>query len=142
MNTGNPLASVEVESEQGGGWQDLARASYNYWIAQSGAGTGPFTVRLTDIAGHVVTVRDITLSPGVVQDTGTWMYGPGATAGPAPAPSAAASSTASPVPAPTTARARAGSLATRRRPRRPAVPAPTSPLATRIPRQPSATPTC
>ncbi len=38
MNTGNPLASVAVESESGGGWSDLARASYNYWVAQSGAG--------------------------------------------------------------------------------------------------------
>ncbi len=33
------------------GGTNLARASYNYWIAQSGAGDGPFTVRLTDTAG-------------------------------------------------------------------------------------------
>jgi hypothetical protein len=139
MNTGNPLASAEVESEQGGGWHDLAQASYNYWIAQSGAGPGPFTVRLTDTAGHVVTVHGITLNPGVVQDTGTWMYGPGSSSTMQPA---RASSAAQPAPALTTARARANSLATRRRPRRPAVPAPGSPLATRIPGQPSATPTC
>ena len=36
-NTGNPLASVQVETASGG-WVSLARASYNYWIAQSGAG--------------------------------------------------------------------------------------------------------
>ena len=86
MNTGNSLASVQVRSESGGGWYSLVRASYNYWVAQSGAGTGPFTVRLTDTQGHVVTVQGIALSPGVVQGTGTWMYGAGTTTGPAPEP--------------------------------------------------------
>lgn len=86
MNTGNPLASVQVQSESGGGWYSLVQASYNDWVAQSGAGTGPFTVRLTDIQGHVVTVQGIALSPGVVQGTGTWMYGAGTTTGPAPEP--------------------------------------------------------
>ena len=86
MNTGNSLASVQVQSESGGGWYSLVRASYNYWVAQSGAGTGPFTVRLTDIQGHVVTVQDVALSPGATQATGTWMYGAGTTTGPAPEP--------------------------------------------------------
>ena len=83
-NTGNPLASVQVETPSG--WLSLARASYNYWIAQSGTGPGPFTVRLTDIQGHQATVTGITLRPGVVQPTATWMYGAGGapgTAGPA-----------------------------------------------------------
>ena len=136
MNTGNPLASVQVQSESGGGWVDLARASYNYWIAQSGAGSGPFTVRLTDTAGHVVTVAGIRLSPGVVQATETWMYGSGAAgAEPASTPSTAAparrapASTARPDPTPSTATARASDPATRGA----AVPAA---------RQVSATPTC
>jgi expansin len=76
MNTGNPLAAVQVETAPGS-WRDLARADYDYWIASSGAGTGPFTVRLTDTAGHQVTVRGIRLDPGVVQATGTRMYGTG-----------------------------------------------------------------
>jgi expansin (peptidoglycan-binding protein) len=83
-NTGNPLAEVQVKTSAG--WLSLARASYNYWIASSGAGQGPFTVRLTDTQGHQVTVSGITLSPGAVQSTGTWMYGAGA--GPAPVTSA------------------------------------------------------
>ena len=83
MNTGNALASVQVRSASGGGWYSLVRASYNYWIAQSGAGAGPFTVRLTDTQGHVATVPGIALSPGAVQGTGTWMYGAGATTEPA-----------------------------------------------------------
>ena len=71
-NTGNPLAAVQVRTSSG--WLSLTRASYNYWVASSGAGPGPFTVRLTDTQGHQVTVHGITLSPGAVQATGTWMY--------------------------------------------------------------------
>lgn len=73
MNTGNPLASVQVQTAWGG-WTGLVRSGYGYWIAQQGAGPGPFTVRLTDTAGHTVTIGGITLSPGTVQYTGTWMY--------------------------------------------------------------------
>ena len=86
-NTGNPLASVQVQTP--GGWLSLARASYNYWIAPSGSRPGPFTVRLTDTQGHRVTVTGITLRPGAVQSTKTWMYGGGR--GPGPAPSASPS---------------------------------------------------
>ena len=98
MNTGNPLGSVQVQSESGGGWHNLVQASYNYWVAQSGAGAGPFTVRLTDTQGHVATVQDVALSPGVTQSTGTWMYGAGATTGPALEPAS------TPPPAPRTTR--------------------------------------
>ena len=84
MNTGNPLALVQVETASGS-WRDLVRADYNYWLASSGAGPGPFTVRLTDTVGHQITVHDVTLDPGVIQDTGTFMYGAGTAAAPAPA---------------------------------------------------------
>ncbi len=74
MNTGNALASVQASSPSHG-WQDLARASYGYWLAPAGLGAGPFTVRLTDSAGHQATLTGIQLSPGAVQATSTWMYG-------------------------------------------------------------------
>jgi len=74
INNGNPLASVAVR-QGSGGWQELARTTYGYWLASSGAGPGPFTVRLTDSLGHQATVDGITISPGVVQATGTSMYG-------------------------------------------------------------------
>lgn len=74
-NTGNPLSSVQVRTSSG--WQSLSHVNYNYWIAQGGAGSGPFTVRLTDIQGNTATVSGITLSPGSVQSTGTYMYGAG-----------------------------------------------------------------
>jgi len=81
MNTGNPLASVQVETASGS-WRDLVHADYNYWLASSGAGPGPFTVRLTDTVGHQVTVHDVALDPGVIQDTGTLMYGAGTVTAP------------------------------------------------------------
>jgi expansin len=111
MNTGNPLASVQVHSESGGGWYNLVRASYNYWVAQSGAGTGPFTVRLTDTQGHVVTVRGIALSPGAVQGTGTWMYGAGTTTELATEPASTPPQTSRPVASATSGHAPAGRAA-------------------------------
>jgi expansin len=93
-NTGNPLAAVQVRTSSG--WLSLARASYDYWIASSGAGAGPFTVRLTDIEGHQVTVSGITLSPGTVQSTGTWMYGGGTVTTPSDSPPALAATSAAP----------------------------------------------
>jgi expansin (peptidoglycan-binding protein) len=109
-NTGNPLASVEVRTESGG-WLSLARASYNYWIAQSGAGSGPFTVRLTDTAGNQVTVRDVALAPGTVQSTRTMMYGAGSAPSAAPPqPTQTAVSPAAPSPtAPSATAARSAS---------------------------------
>jgi expansin len=99
-NTGNPLASVQVETASGG-WISLARASYNYWIAQSGAGAGPFTVRLTDTEGNQVTVHNVALDPGPVQSTGVYMYGAGSDpAAPAAAGASATPSSAAPAPAP------------------------------------------
>ena len=93
-DTGNPLASVQVQTAAGG-WTSLARASYNYWIAPSGAGSGPFTVRLTDTQGNQVTVHDVALDPGAVQSTGVYMYGTGSDRGtPAPSPSSSSSSVA------------------------------------------------
>ena len=74
INNGNPLATVAV-SQGSGGWQELSRTTYGYWLASSGAGPGPFSVRLTDSLGHQATVHGITISPGVVQSTGTSMYG-------------------------------------------------------------------
>jgi expansin (peptidoglycan-binding protein) len=76
---GNPLSSVDVKS--GTSWRALARQSYNYWLAESGAGKGPFTLRITDVYGHVATVSGIKLSPGAVQRSGVRMYGAGASTG-------------------------------------------------------------
>lgn len=136
MNTGNPVGAVQVESASGG-WTDLARAAFNYWIAPSGAGQGPFTVRVSDTLGHQVTMGGVALEPGVVQDSGTWMYGAGSAPAPATAPRAAARSSApaaSPAPK---ARATATATAAGRRPG----PAPATAVrqaAARVPGDPAA----
>ncbi len=107
IGTGNALTSVQVSSPAHG-WQDLAHASYNYWLATSGMGAGPFTVRLTDVLGNQATLTGITLTPGAVQATGTSMYGAGSVPAPAApaastAPTAAAATATHPAPARTTA---------------------------------------
>lgn len=84
IGAGNPVASVQVSSPTRG-WQPLTRTSYGYWLATGGAGAGPFTVRLTDSAGHQATLTGITLSPGVVQPTSVPMYGTAAAMAPAQA---------------------------------------------------------
>jgi expansin (peptidoglycan-binding protein) len=70
--TGNRLRSVEVRNRAR--WQGLARSDYSYWLAESGAGTGPFTVRVTDVVGHRAVVAGIRLAPDVVQQTGVRLY--------------------------------------------------------------------
>jgi expansin (peptidoglycan-binding protein) len=154
-NTGNPLASVQVETASGG-WLSLARASYNYWIASSGAGSGPFTVRLTDIEGHMVTVRNIALDPGAVQSTGTYMYGAGSTTEPVPGPAPSSATAAASVSAAATASSASGRPAKPSRSptarasgtgtptgQRKRLPGSAIPRATMVPRPtPTASPTC
>ncbi|WP_327011374.1 expansin EXLX1 family cellulose-binding protein [Dactylosporangium sp. NBC_01737] len=102
-NTGNPLSGVELQS--GGGWKALSHTDYNYWIAQNGAGTGPFTIRVTDTAGRRTTLSGVTLTVGTVQRPGAAAAGttapktPAASrSGPAASTAAAESAAASPTP--------------------------------------------
>ena len=74
INTGNALASVQVKTSPGH-WMNLKHVNWNAWIAQQGAGPGPYTIRVTDKLHHQVTVSGIVLKPGAVQHTRTYMYG-------------------------------------------------------------------
>jgi expansin (peptidoglycan-binding protein) len=60
-------SSLEVQVN--GSWQALERQQYNYFLASSGLGNGPFTVRITDIYGQQLVQSGVTLSPTVVQGT-------------------------------------------------------------------------
>ncbi|MGI5246022.1 expansin EXLX1 family cellulose-binding protein [Dactylosporangium sp. CA-139066] len=95
-NTGNPVASVELQA--GAAWKSLGRTDYNYWIAESGAGNGPFTVRVTDTAGRRTMLSGVTLTPGAVQRPGVKEAGSVAPKNSAPGRSPAASASAEPVP--------------------------------------------
>jgi expansin (peptidoglycan-binding protein) len=82
---GNELRSVQVRSG-GGAWRTLVRADFNYWISETGAGTGPFQVRVADVRGHTAEVSGIRFRVGVVQRTSTRLYQAAAAA---PTPGAA-----------------------------------------------------
>ncbi|MBK3562163.1 expansin EXLX1 family cellulose-binding protein [Streptomyces sp. MBT62] len=62
----NPLARLEVLA--GGTWRQLPRASYNYFLSESGSGCGG-VIRLTDIYGEQLTVPALAVRPDVVQAT-------------------------------------------------------------------------
>ncbi|WP_229914059.1 expansin EXLX1 family cellulose-binding protein [Streptomyces capitiformicae] len=62
----NPVARLEVRA--GGGWRQLPRTEYNYFLAEDGNGCGS-TIRITDIHGERLTVDGITVRPNTVQPT-------------------------------------------------------------------------
>jgi expansin len=62
----NPVARLEVRTA--GGWRQLPRTGYNYFISADGAGCGG-TIRLTDIYGERLTIGGISVRPNVVQPT-------------------------------------------------------------------------
>ena len=58
-------ASAAIESNAGGGaFQVLQRESYNYFVAPQGMGPAPYTMRVTDVHGHVVEDSGIALQVG------------------------------------------------------------------------------
>jgi expansin (peptidoglycan-binding protein) len=76
IDHGNPLRTVEVRPA-GGSWQRATRTDYNYWLRESGAGPGPYAIRVTDAYGGRATVTGIRMSPGKVQRTSTFLSGGG-----------------------------------------------------------------
>jgi len=153
MNTGNAVASVQVQSTSGG-WLNLTRTNWDGWIAQSGAGPGPFTIKVTDTLGHQATVSGVALDPGAVVGTGTSMYGAGSTTAAPPTASAAPPTTAAATPAASPSRTPASSPAARhKRPSASATPTRLGSLSAQVasnpsvmpaidPQQPTATPSC
>ncbi len=69
-NHRNLVTKLEVQTADGS-WVALERQQYNYFVAASGLGVGPFTVRLTDNHGEQLVHTGITLNPATVQVTGT-----------------------------------------------------------------------
>jgi expansin (peptidoglycan-binding protein) len=63
-NHANPIRSVTV-----GSGKTATHTDYNAWIITSGAGSGPFSVKMTDIYGHTATATGIKLQPGKKQTT-------------------------------------------------------------------------
>ncbi|GAB3171698.1 expansin (peptidoglycan-binding protein) [Micromonospora palomenae] len=72
---GNPLRSVGVRQGSSGAWRGAARQDYNYWLIESGAGPGPYAIRVTDVYGHRASATGIRMAPGQVQRSTVRMYG-------------------------------------------------------------------
>lgn len=62
-NSRYPIYSMEYLSPSGG-WNNIGRAEYNYFIVPGGLGVGPYAFRVTDIYGHVLVDSTIALNPG------------------------------------------------------------------------------
>ncbi|MEU8516700.1 expansin EXLX1 family cellulose-binding protein [Kitasatospora sp. NPDC048722] len=62
----NPVAALEVRT--GGGWRQLSRTDYNYFLSPDGSGCGG-PIRITDIYGEQLTVDGIAVKPDVAQPT-------------------------------------------------------------------------
>ncbi|WP_030231128.1 expansin EXLX1 family cellulose-binding protein [Streptomyces sp. NRRL S-350] len=60
----NPVATLEVRAA--GGWRQLPRSDYNYFLSADGTGCGG-QIRVTDIYGEQLTVDGIALRPAVAQ---------------------------------------------------------------------------
>ncbi len=72
-NTGNALQSVSVAGPSGA-FRAMTRSENAFWVLSDNPGSGPFRVRLTDVAGHVATLTSIDLKPGVKQTTSAKLY--------------------------------------------------------------------
>ncbi|MEV8098465.1 expansin EXLX1 family cellulose-binding protein [Kitasatospora sp. NPDC085879] len=62
----NPVAALEVRAA--GGWRQLPRTDYNYFLAADGNGCGS-SIRITDIYGEHLTVDGLAVRPDVAQPT-------------------------------------------------------------------------
>ncbi|MFR0359205.1 expansin EXLX1 family cellulose-binding protein [Streptomyces sp. MCC57] len=62
----NPVTRLEVSTS--GGWRQLPRTDYNYFLSANGSGCGS-SIRITDIYGQRLTVSGIAVRPNVVQHT-------------------------------------------------------------------------
>ncbi|MEU5262265.1 expansin EXLX1 family cellulose-binding protein [Amycolatopsis sp. NPDC021455] len=62
----NPVARLEVRA--GGGWKQLQRTDYNYFLSENGAGCGG-SIAVTDIYGERLVVDPLPVKPDVVQPT-------------------------------------------------------------------------
>ncbi|NET04285.1 MAG: hypothetical protein F6K16_06050 [Symploca sp. SIO2B6] len=53
-NHNTPIASVEFQKDNGQ-WEAMERKPYNYFVEPTGVGSGPITLRVTDINGETIT---------------------------------------------------------------------------------------
>lgn len=101
LNNGNPLSSVAVQPVSGGAWRVMKLSPDDYWVLATGAGPGPFRIRVSDMFGHTAVAAGIRLAPGAVQRSAGVLYpaaggGAGSTASAAVSPSSVPSAPSAP----------------------------------------------
>lgn len=76
-NHRNPIATVEYLNENGQ-WINVPRTAYNYFVQTNpGMGPGPYTFRVTDWYGNVLTDDNIPhMEAGTVQGIAQFPFGP------------------------------------------------------------------
>ncbi len=67
-----PIAKLEAMAP-GAAYKPIARVDYNYFVAASGLGPGPYSLRVTDTRGNVIEDTGIAIGDGVVR-TGTSQF--------------------------------------------------------------------
>lgn len=53
-----PIRTVQYQNSSGA-WREMVRMPYNYWVDTRGFGTGPYSLRVTDLNGNSVMKSDI-----------------------------------------------------------------------------------
>lgn len=66
LNHRYPVETLEVQNKDGS-FTALPKMNYNYFLAESGLGEGPFTFRITDIYGQSVIDENIPFTPDETQ---------------------------------------------------------------------------
>lgn len=61
-----PIAKLETR-DPAGAWQAIARADYNFFVATSGLGAGPYALRITDARGRTLEDPAIELGAAVAR---------------------------------------------------------------------------
>lgn len=66
----SPVASLAYRPSSGGAFTTLGREMYNYFIAPSGMGPGPYDIQITDVFGQKMTASGVALAVTTEIDLG------------------------------------------------------------------------
>ena len=67
-NHRHAIASVEAVDPASGEYVPLVRQGYNFFLRESGLGEGPYTIRTTDVHGHVLVDEGVPFAEATTVD--------------------------------------------------------------------------
>ncbi|MCJ1313831.1 hypothetical protein MMC25_007511 [Agyrium rufum] len=71
VNANKAVASLQVSTDKGKTWKSTTRQTYNFFENSSGFGITTVDVKVTSVAGDVVTVKNVVVSPNSVVTAAT-----------------------------------------------------------------------